>query len=376
MLGRCVPGLRKRSNCLKLSSSESKRKFNRKIQGEVPNRAGLRGVRTEVDIPIDAACLKRSLLDRTVADFLSDGAEGLDDFFYSNLIDLKRRIKKIPDAILHAVNNRLMVFQLDAASVIDSGQSFKSVLTECFGEVCVEVTLSYSPGRAEEISSFNRTLIALPALFFSNYLQKSEEGEDELPGENDWLVDPDIVEKHPDKYRWQRLGMRVGQFCFASATAFLGYLLAGGRGSFQLDYNDLSGFMTEYIGICENRYNMTRTEAITRIMNDPDFVVELGNGQDPVFTGTQLALFSSLTLFLMAVLSYTANSKIPQYVGILLLMPFVKCFLFLSYLCRFEGDVCSRADQRRNAGFQQAPQSQSASIGRSESAPRSVSEYI
>ena len=201
MLRRCVPGSKSRSACLKAGASESKKKFDRKIQGKVPDRAGLTGIKTEVSIPIEAAYLKKSLLERTITDFLSEGSDNLDEFFYCNLLDLEKCLEKVPDAFFNAVNNRLMMFQLNAASVIDSGESYKEVLIKYVGDECRELSGVYSEKRAEEIKSFHGTLIRIPDFFYSNYLQKSEEGEDDLPGEHDWLVDPDIVEKNPNRYR-------------------------------------------------------------------------------------------------------------------------------------------------------------------------------
>ncbi|WP_211824617.1 hypothetical protein [Kistimonas asteriae] len=287
----------------------------------------------EFDSPVEVDLFSHKIFKKVIEMYLVENRGQITGAFAESLGDFNVRLGIITDPIAHSINSKLRGFRANHVPIGDYGAEYKKALEKAVKMVKSASCSMYDKDTVlKPLGRLADSVRKLPKEFFSVVLQQTEESRNPLPDESSWIVDPILVAKYPEKYPLQNLGIQIGDWGFSFAIVALGAYQPESRGACAMDQGDASDMLSRLISVAENRHNMSRADAVSRIMSDPAFVTELGFGSEPKFEGQILGVFDATSAVFMSALAVAHRLHLAQYAGMLSVMGTVKAKRFFCAL--------------------------------------------
>ena len=252
--------------------------------------------------------------------------------FRDKLNEFKKDLYVFDDNLVDLVGSKLRPFRITMMPNEENGKKYKEAMKAA---VDADIKGTYEEWVVEGLETVSSDIDELDPYFFALMLQRIDEGQQNLPDEDSFFVNPELIDKYPEKYQIQRIGMQVSQWLFGVGIVCASTYNQGSRGVMQMDKGDSSALLGWLISTAMNRYNISQDEAIARILSQPEFVTSLNDGHEPKFDGSILGNFEGGGKVLyMSAIALANRFHLSEYTGMAAAM----------FLVRVKRAVCSLPD--------------------------------
>ncbi len=314
--------LRQPSSCLdggwKDSGGYSSRKVTLKID---PESTVSREKDIELQSDIEIELFSKQIIHRTI-DKMYGGKINLD--LRNKLEEFKQDLDVFDNTLADLVGCKLRPYRITMTPNEENGAKYKDAMKKAIDTVINDIKDTHEESVVNGLTSVSNDIQGLPACFFSLMLQRIDEGRQNLPAEDSFFVNPELIAKYPEKYQIQRIGMQVSQWLFAVGVVAAGSYRPDSRGVLLLDKGDAGDLFSSLIGIATNRLNITKDQAVARILSQPDFVSSLHNGSEPKLDGSILGSFDASAALYMSALALANKYHLSEYAGMSTAMVLVR----------------------------------------------------
>ncbi|MBO9483858.1 hypothetical protein [Salinisphaera sp. G21_0] len=321
--------LRHRSPCAGGEWRDTGGAFGRKITLKTGVEAQAAVKEIEVQSDIETELFSKKIIYRTV-----DRLQGqkIKPAFRDKLDEFKKDLHVFDDNLADLVGNKLRPFRITMMPNEDNGKKYKEAMKAAVDDVIADIRGTYEEWVVEGLETVSSDIDELDSYFFALMLQRIDEGRQSLPDEDSFFVNPELIDKYPEKYQIQRIGMQVSQWLFGVGIVWASSYSPGYRGAMQMDKGDTSRLFDSLIGTAMRRYNISQDEAVTRILSRPEFVTSLNDGDEPKFDGSILGNFEGGGKVLyMSAIALANRFHLSEYAGMATAM----------FLVRVKRAVCS-----------------------------------
>ncbi|WP_257297187.1 hypothetical protein [Endozoicomonas sp. YOMI1] len=319
--GNCC--LRHRSPCSGGEWKDAGGAFGRKIVLKTDAEAHVvKEKEIEVQSDIEKELFSKKIIYRTF-----DRLQGqkIKPAFRDKLNEFKKDLCVFDDNLADLVGSKLRPFRITMMPNEENGKKYKEAMKAAVDAVIADIKDTYEEWVVEGLETVSSDIDELDPYFFALMLQRIDEGRQSLPDEDSFFVNPELIDKYPEKYQIQRIGMQVSQWLFGVAIVAASSYNPGSRGVMQMDKGDSSKLFNLLICTAMNRDNISRDDAITRILSQPEFVTQLNNGHEPKFDGSILGDFeSSGKVLYMSAIALANRFHLSEYAGMAAAMFLVK----------------------------------------------------
>ncbi len=322
--------LRHRSPCLNGEWKDTGGAFGRTIRLKTDAEAHIaKEKEIEVQSDIETELFSKKIIYRT---FDRLNGQRIKPAFRDKLDEFKKDLHVFDDNLADLVGSKLRPFRITMIPSEDNGKKYKEAMKAAVDAVIADIRGTYEEWVVEGLETISSDIDELDSYFFSLMLQRIDEGWQNLPDEDSFFVNPELIAKYPEKYQIQRMGMQVSQWLFGVGIVAASSYTPGARGVMQMDKGDTSSLFGWLISTAMNRYNISQDEAIARILSQPEFVTSLNDGHEPKFDGSILGNFEGGGKVLyMSAIALANRFHLSEYAGMATAM----------FLARVKRAVCS-----------------------------------
>ncbi|MGI2026130.1 hypothetical protein [Endozoicomonas acroporae] len=322
--------LRHRSPCLNGEWKDTGGAFGRTIRLKTDAEAHIaKEKEIEVQSDIETELFSKKIIYRT---FDRLNGQKIKPAFRDKLDEFKKDLHVFDDNLADLVGSKLRPFRITMMPSEDNGKKYKEAMKAAVDAVISDIRGTYEEWVVEGLETISSDIDELDSYFFSLMLQRIDEGWQNLPDEDSFFVNPELIAKYPEKYQIQRMGMQVSQWLFGVGIVAASSYTPGARGVMQMDKGDTSSLFGWLISTAMNRYNISQDEAIVRILSQPTFVTSLNDGHEPKFDGSILGNFEGGGKVLyMSAIALANRFHLSEYAGMATAM----------FLARVKRAVCS-----------------------------------
>ncbi|KEI70577.1 hypothetical protein [Endozoicomonas elysicola] len=267
----------------------------------------------EVQNNVEIELFSKKLIFRTINKLIN---ADITSELRSDLKELKKYMGKFDDNLADLVGIKLRPYQVALAPGEENGKEYQRFMIQAVDEVANDIEGFYERAKVVVVKKTSSLLGAMPPFFFDLLSQHRYEAQQNLPDEDSFFVNPTLIEKYPEKYQIQRLGMQVAQWGFGIGLVVVGSYSVASTVVIMLNKGDTAALFNLLVSTAMNQHNMTKAEAVDRIQSDPDFVTTLGNGSEPKMDGSLLGNFGGAEkAMIMSALALANQFHLTEYVG-------------------------------------------------------------